>query len=86
MTRIVVAMGWSYVVVLMAATQDSWLAAVGTLVFYGLLPLAVVLYLLGAPERARRLRAAEARARPAAGIAAAAPSDSSRKASASDPD
>ncbi len=58
MTRIVVAIGWLYVVVLMAATQDGWLAAIGTLVFYGLLPLGIVLYLLGAPGRARRRRAA----------------------------
>ena len=56
MTRIIVAIGWSYVVVLMAATQDGWLAATATLVFYGLLPLGLVLYLLGAPARARRRR------------------------------
>lgn len=58
MIRIVVTIGWLYVVVLMAATQDGWLAAFGTLVFYGALPLAVTLYVLGAPVRARRRRAA----------------------------
>ncbi|MFA7503587.1 MAG: hypothetical protein WCZ28_02700 [Burkholderiaceae bacterium] len=56
MTRLIVAIGWMYVVVLMAATQDGWLAAIGTLVFYGLLPLGVVLYLLGTAARARRRR------------------------------
>lgn len=61
MIRIVVAIGWLYVVVLMAATQDSWLAAFGTLVFYGALPLAIILYVLGAPVRARRRRAAAGR-------------------------
>lgn len=59
MIRLIVAIGWLYVVVLMSATQDGWLAAAGTLVFYGLLPLGIVLYLLGAPARARRRRAAE---------------------------
>lgn len=62
MTRVVVAIGWLYVVVLMAATQESWLAAIGNLVFYGLLPLVVVLYLLGAPVRARRRRVEAGRA------------------------
>jgi membrane protein implicated in regulation of membrane protease activity len=80
MTRLIVAMGWSYVVVLMAAAQDGWLAALGTLVFYGLLPLAVVLYLLGAPARAKRLRAATAEERRAAAASASSPD------SASDPD
>ena len=83
MTRIVVAIGWSYVVVLMAATQEGWLAAVGTLVFYGLLPLGIVLYLLGAPGRSRRLRASAAR--PLPGTAAPRPGPA-RDDSASDPD
>jgi len=66
MIRIVVTIGWLYVVVLMAATQDGWLAALGTLVFYALLPLGILLYVLGAPARGRRRRAAEAREAPAA--------------------
>lgn len=86
MTRIIVAIGWSYVVVLMAATQDGWLATLGTLVFYGLLPLAVVLYLLGAPARARRLRAAAAAAHPATRTARAPSPDSTSSDSAVDPD
>lgn len=56
MIRIIVAIGWLYVVVLMAATQESWLAALGTLFFYCVLPLGVTLYLLGTPARARRRR------------------------------
>jgi hypothetical protein len=50
----IVAIAWLYVVVLMAATQDSVLAGIGTLVFYGILPCAVVMYVIMAPTRARR--------------------------------
>ncbi len=47
-----------FVVVLMSAAeaaspQGSWLAALLMLAFYGLLPLALVLYLLGTPMRRR---------------------------------
>lgn len=61
MTRLIVVIGWLYVVVLMAATQSGWLAALGTLVFYGLVPLSAVMYLLGIPARARRRRQRESR-------------------------
>jgi hypothetical protein len=53
----IVAIAWLYVVVLMAATQDSVLAGIGTLVFYGILPCAVVMYVIMAPTRARRKKA-----------------------------
>lgn len=55
---IIVAIGWLYVVVLMAATQPSLLAAIATVAGYGILPLGIVLYLLDAPRRARRRRSA----------------------------
>jgi hypothetical protein len=61
----IVAIAWLYVVVLMAVTQDSVLAGIGTLVFYGILPCAVVMYVIMAPTRARRkksLAAAELQA------------------------
>ena len=59
-----VAVAWLYVVVLMAlaegtAVNGSWLGATVTLVLYGLLPLAIALYLLNTPaRRAARRRAA----------------------------
>lgn len=56
---IIVTIGWLYVVVLMAATQPSWLAAILTLVGYGLFPLAVILYLIDTPRRRRRRREAQ---------------------------
>lgn len=58
-----VAIAWLYVVVMMAAAeatspQGSVLGAIITLVFYGLLPLAVLMYIMGTPMRRRaRLRA-----------------------------
>jgi membrane protein implicated in regulation of membrane protease activity len=61
----IVAVAWIFVVVLMAlveatSTQGSWLGAVFTLLLYGVLPLAIVLYLMGTPARRRALKRAEA--------------------------
>ncbi len=50
----IIAIAWLYVVVLMAATQDTVLAGISTLVFYGIIPCAVVMYVTMAPTRARR--------------------------------
>jgi hypothetical protein len=60
----IVGIAWIFVVVLMAlaegtSPQGSWLGAFFTLLFYGLLPLALVLYLLGTPMRRRARRHAE---------------------------
>lgn len=60
----IVAIAWLYVAVLMAVAeatgpQGSVLGALVTLVLYGLLPLAIVLYVMGAPARRRALRARE---------------------------
>jgi hypothetical protein len=61
---IVVAIGWMFVVGLFALTQaaspqGSLLVALLLLVGAGVLPLAVVLYVMGAPGRRRRRRRAE---------------------------
>jgi membrane protein implicated in regulation of membrane protease activity len=58
-----VAIGWMYVVMMMVvaeATSSSGtlLGALITLLLYGLLPLAVALYLLNTPARRRARRAA----------------------------
>jgi hypothetical protein len=52
----IVAIGWLYVVVMMALTETSFIAGLVTLVFYGLAPLALFLWLMGTPERRRRQR------------------------------
>jgi membrane protein implicated in regulation of membrane protease activity len=51
-----VVIGWLYVAVLMAVAeglspQGSWLGAIVTFLLYGLLPVSVVAYIMGAPLR-----------------------------------
>ncbi|MCZ7563860.1 MAG: hypothetical protein M5U08_08640 [Burkholderiales bacterium] len=55
----IVAIAWLFVTVLMAAAEASLTAAVMTLVFYGVAPLALFWWLVGTPvRRARRRRSA----------------------------
>lgn len=49
----IVAIGWMYVVTLMAATEPSVTAGIMTFLFYGMLPLSLVFYLTGAWRRGR---------------------------------
>ncbi|MBK1611969.1 hypothetical protein CKO44_00600 [Rubrivivax gelatinosus] len=61
----IVAIAWIYVVLMMAlaeaiSPQGSVLGALVTFTMYGVLPLAIVLYIMGAPMRRRARRAAEA--------------------------
>lgn len=60
----IVAIAWTFVVVLMAAaeatsSQGSVLGALFTLLLYGVLPLSIVLYVMSTPMR-RRARARQA--------------------------
>jgi len=62
-----IAIGWLYVVLMMAvaealSSQGTVLGALFTVLLYGLLPLAIVLYIVGTPARKRARRAAEAAA------------------------
>jgi hypothetical protein len=71
----IVAIAWIYVALLMAlaeatSTQGSVLGAVITFLFYGVAPISLVMYLLGAPTRRKALRAAQAEAAAQAGQAA----------------
>jgi len=59
-----VAIAWIYVVLMMAvveavASNGSILGALVTFVLYGVLPVSIVLYLLGAPLRGKARRAQE---------------------------
>ncbi|GAB1459832.1 hypothetical protein [Thauera sp.] len=45
---------WLYVVILVAAAEDTIVAAILTFVFWGLAPLALFLWLFGTPARRRR--------------------------------
>ena len=55
----IIATGWAYVVLLMAVTAKSFTAGVLTFVFYGLLPLALFLWLTGTRQRRSRRLAQE---------------------------
>ncbi len=52
----IIAIGWLYVTVLMAITETSIVAGVLTLLFYGLFPVALLLWLLSSPVRRQRQR------------------------------
>jgi len=75
-----VAIGWLYVALMMAlaeglAPNGGWLGAAITFIFYGLLPTALLLYILGTPGRRRLRRAREAQEQPPADATAVAPPD-----------
>lgn len=69
-----IAMAWGFVVVLMAlveatSTQGTVLGAFFTLLLYGVLPLSIVLYVLGAPSRSKarkKLESVQASVQPSA--------------------
>ncbi len=56
----IIAIGWMWVVLMMSITQKTILAGVSTLVFYGILPCALLMYLLTTPARRRRQARREA--------------------------
>lgn len=47
----IVAIAWMYVVILMSATEKTFTAGLLTFAFYGLLPCALLLWLLGTKHR-----------------------------------
>lgn len=49
----IVAIAWIYITFLMAATEPSITAGVLTFTFYGLLPCALFIWLVGTPQRKR---------------------------------
>ncbi len=56
----IVAIAWLYVTLLMAFTESSFTAGILTFLFYGLLPCALFIWIVGTPQRRRnRLRAAQ---------------------------
>lgn len=50
----IVAIGWAYVILMMAITASSIGKALAILVFLGALPLALFVYVAGGPRRRRR--------------------------------
>lgn len=55
----IVAIGWMYVVTLMAATETNIAAGVATFLFYGALPCSVLVYLMGTKSRRLKRQAKE---------------------------
>jgi hypothetical protein len=55
----IVAIAWIYVVLMMSITERSVIAGIMTFLLYGVLPLLVILYLMGSPQRKRRRALAE---------------------------
>ena len=75
-----VAIAWMYVVLMMAvveamSAQGTVLGALVTLTLYGLLPLGIVLYLMGTPQRRKQRLREEAQADAAASATASASAD-----------
>ncbi len=58
----IIVIGWLYITVLMAATETSITAGILSLIFYGLLPVGLFLWIFGTPAR-RRAQIAAARSR-----------------------
>jgi Kef-type K+ transport system membrane component KefB len=63
-----IVIAWLYVTLMMAlaeafSSQGSVLGAIITFVLYGLLPMALVVYLMGTPLRRKAIRQAEQQAR-----------------------
>jgi hypothetical protein len=56
----IIAIGWLYVTLLMALTENSIIAGVLSFAFYGLAPSALFFWLLGSPLRRRRSAAVAA--------------------------
>ena len=54
-----IAIAWIYVVLLMSAAESSVVAGILTFIFYCVIPLSLVLYILNAPRRKKRLKDAE---------------------------
>jgi hypothetical protein len=55
----IVAIAWVYVVLMMSITEHSVTAGIMTFRLYGVLPLAIILYVAGSPQRKRNRKRAE---------------------------
>lgn len=83
---LIIAIGWLYVVLMMALTEHSFIAGVMTFFLYGVFPLSITLYLLGSRQRRERraYREQQARLQAEAASKAATETDSSKEATSSD--
>ena len=56
----IVAIGWLYVAIMMAVTATSFMSGAITLICYGIVPLALFLWIVGTPQRRRRAKSGDA--------------------------
>ena len=49
----IVAIAWIYVVLMMSITEESVVGGIMTFLLYGALPLSIILYVMGTPQRKR---------------------------------
>lgn len=60
----IIAIGWLYVILMMAITAKSFAAGLFTFLAYGLAPVALVLWLMGSPIRKKRRKLRDAADQP----------------------
>jgi Mg2+/citrate symporter len=56
----IIAIAWIYVALMMAITEASIVAGLMTFLFYGVLPVSIIVYVMGTGGRKRKRRAQEA--------------------------
>lgn len=49
----IIAIAWLYVIAMMSIAEQSAIAGIMSFLLYGVLPLSIVLYLIGTPQRKR---------------------------------
>lgn len=47
----IIAIGWLYVILMMAATESSIIGGILTFLFYGIFPCGLLLWIIGTPQR-----------------------------------
>jgi len=57
----IAAVGWIYVTLMMAITEETVVAGIMTFFLYGVLPTLIIVYVAGSPQRRRRNREARLR-------------------------
>lgn len=55
-----IAIAWIYVVLLMSISESSVIAGIMTFIFYCVVPLSLVLYIVSAPARKKRIKEQDA--------------------------
>ena len=60
----IVAIGWLYVVLMMSVSETSVVAGVMTFFWYGLMPVALLLWLMGRPSRRKTSLAEQGSGKP----------------------